>query len=217
MVDDAEVLEPEHEHDERVEIVLPWWQHPLNIVTIMIATALVAGMVGWLAADAWSEPKPNEVDIGFLQDMRDHHENAVGMSNLFLDLDGTSPSLRTVARSVVMGQSIDIGRMIQLLRGFGAAEVNEGDTSMTWMGMSAARGSMPGMASTAQLDRLGTLTGPEADELFVTLMTAHHLGALEMAGYAAQNANDPEVQAMAFSMAQAQRGEIAELQKLINR
>jgi uncharacterized protein (DUF305 family) len=215
MADAPEVLESEH--DEPVEIVLPWWQHPVNILTIMIATALVAAMVGWLAADAWSEPKPNEVDIGFLQDMRDHHENAVGMSNLFLDLDGTSPSLRTVARSVVMGQSIDIGRMIQLLRGFGAAEVNEGDTSMTWMGMSAARGSMPGMASTAQLDRLAGLEGVAADELFVTLMTAHHLGALEMAAYAATNANDSEVAAMAFSIAQAQRGEIAELQKLINR
>ena len=195
-------------------IVLPWWQHPLNIITLMVATALVAAMIGVLASDALRGPESNEVDIGFLQDMREHHENAVAMSNIFLDLDDTSPGLRTVARSIVMGQSIDIGRMIQLLRGFGAAEVNEGDTSMTWMGMSSAVGSMPGMATREQLDALANSEGLDADALYVNLMIAHHIGALDMANFAAENAAADEVRAMATSIATAQANEIAEIQQL---
>lgn len=195
-------------------IVLPWWQHPLNIITLMVATALIAAMIGVLASDALSGPESNEVDIGFLQDMREHHENAVAMSNIFLDLDDTSPGLRTVARSIVMGQSIDIGRMIQLLRGFGAAEVNEGDTSMTWMGMSSAVGSMPGMATREQLDALANSEGLDADALYVNLMIAHHIGALDMANFAAENAANDEVRAMATSIATAQANEIAEIQQL---
>lgn len=199
---------------EETVIVLPWWQHPLNIITIVVTIAIVAGVIGWFVGDAAAEPDTSEVDIGFLQDMREHHEQAVGLANLFLDLEGTQPGLRTVARSVVMGQSIDIGRMIQLLREFGASEVNEGDTSMTWMGMSSARGSMPGSPTPEQIELLAGSSGAEADEVFIALMTAHHLGALDMAVFATQNARDDEVRAMAASMAGAQRAEIIELQGL---
>lgn len=198
-------------------IVLPWWQHPLNIVTLLVATAMVAGMVGWLIADARADGDATEVDIGFLQDMREHHEQAVGMGLIFLDLEDTDPGLRTVARTIVFGQGIDIGRMIQMLRGFGADESNQGETSMVWMGMSAAVGSMPGMASVQQLDSLAASRGEAADRLFVELMTAHHLGGLEMAEFAADRATDPEVRAMAASIVQAQRREINEMVLLLGR
>lgn len=213
--------EPVPDHGDQPDgeldvIVLPWWQHPLNIVTMLVATALVAGMIGWLIADATGEPSANEVDIGFLQDMREHHEQAVAMSFIFLELDDTHPGLREVSRSIAFGQGIDIGRMIQLLRGFGASEINEGDTSMTWMGMSSAVGSMPGMATQEQLDALAASSGERADRLFVGLMSAHHLGGVEMAEYAASNAHDPEVRAMAASMAAAQLAEVNELYSLID-
>lgn len=197
-------------------LVLPWWQHPVNILTLLVATALVAGMIGWLIADATSETQASDVDIGFLQDMREHHEQAVAMSFIFLDLDDTNGGLRQISRSIAFGQGIDIGRMIQMLRDFDAAEVNEGDTSMTWMGMSAAVGSMPGMATPAQLDELAASSGAEADRLFVELMSAHHLGGAEMAGFAADNASDSEVRAMAASLAGAQVAEVREMQQLLD-
>jgi uncharacterized protein (DUF305 family) len=194
-------------------MILPWWQNPLNIITMLVAIALIAGMGGWLWRDA-AEPRPNAVDIGFLQDMREHHENAVAISFVFLDLPETRPALRTVARSIIFGQGIDIGRMIQMLREMGQAEANMGDTSMTWMGMSAAVGSMPGIATESQLNELSQSSGPEANQLFVDLMIAHHLGALEMAEYALGRADIPEVQGLAGSIVAAQQGEIAELRKL---
>jgi uncharacterized protein (DUF305 family) len=211
----------EQQHDpqgapEDDVVVLPWWQHPLNILTLLVATALVAAMVGWLVGDAISETSANEVDVGFLQDMREHHEQAVAMSFIFLELDETDPRLRTVSRSIAFGQSIDIGRMIQLLRDFGADEANMGDTSMTWMGMSSAAGSMPGMASAAQLDALAAASGAAADEIFVDLMIGHHLGGLEMAEFAVSAAASDEVRAMAAGIVASQQGEIMELRGLRN-
>lgn len=193
--------------------LLPWWQNPINIITMLVTMAIAAGTIGWLVRDA-AEPRPNDVDVGFLQDMREHHENAVAISFVFLDLNETERSLRTVARSVVLGQGIDIGRMIQMLREMGQAEANMGEASMTWMGMSAAVGSMPGIATPAQLDLLASAAGAEANQLFVALMIEHHFGALEMAEFAATRAQIPEIRDLARSILQAQQGEIAELRKL---
>ncbi len=195
-------------------VVLAWWQHPLNIVTLLVSTALVAGMIGWLIANETARDRGGEVDIGFLQDMREHHEQGVTIGFVFLNLEDTDPGLRTVARSIVLGQSTEIGRMIQLLRDFGAAEAAEGDVRMLWMGMSAAPGLQPGMATDDELLELGSARGTQADDLFVTMMVRHHLGALDMAVFAAERAESAEVRAMAAGMAEGQRGEITELESL---
>ncbi|HZB43070.1 MAG TPA: DUF305 domain-containing protein [Ilumatobacter sp.] len=195
------------------DIVLPWWQHPLNILTLVVTAALLAGMVGWMIGDSNSELAHSEVDTGFLQDMREHHEQGVYMSFVYRALPDIDPGLSTVAASIVIGQNQEIGRMVQMLRMFGEPEANEGDTAMAWMGMPVDRGQMPGMASESDLDQLATLSGREADEFFVQLMTAHHEGGIHMAEYASGNAENDEVQAMAASIMTSQADEIAEMQR----
>jgi uncharacterized protein (DUF305 family) len=172
-------------------------------------------MVGWMIGDSNAGRDAGTVDVGFLQDMREHHEQAVAMSFLYLSLDGTDPGLRTVARSIVFGQGIEIGRMVQLLRDFGESEANEGDTSMAWMGHPVPLGEMPGMATDAELDQLGATSGAEADNLYVDLMVRHHEGGIDMAEFAAANASDAEVRAMATAIATGQREEITELERLL--
>lgn len=195
------------------DIVLPWWQHPLNILTLVVTAALLAGMVGWMIGDSNSELAHSEVDTGFLQDMREHHEQGVYMSFVYRALPDIDPGLSTVAASIVIGQNQEIGRMVQMLRMFGEPEANEGDTAMAWMGMPVDRGQMPGMASESDLDQLATLSGREADEFLVQLMTAHHEGGIHMAEYASGNAENDEVQAMAASIMTSQADEIAEMQR----
>lgn len=192
-------------------VVLPWWQHPVNIVTMIVTAAILAAMVGWMVGDSGAEIEYNDVDRGFLQDMRVHHEQAVQMSFVFLLRPDTDPGLRTIARSIVQGQSLEIGRMIQLLRSFGEDEVNPDSASMLWMGMSATPGQMPGIASDDELVELGGADGAEADELYVALMTEHHLGGIEMAEFAVDNAENDEVIAFAAGMIDGQRGEIVEM------
>jgi len=201
--------------DDDGTITLPWWQHPVNIVTLVVTAAVIAGMIGWMVGDNGARIEHNEVDTGFLQDMRIHHEQAVLMGIVYRNLPDTDPGLRTVARSIVTGQSLEVGRMIQLLRMFGESEINETDTAMVWMGMASGIESMPGMATDDELELLGRLEGREADKLFVDLMSEHHIGGIEMAEYAVANGVNDEVAAMASSMASAQRGEIAEMLGLL--
>jgi uncharacterized protein (DUF305 family) len=205
---------PDHDDDDDV-VVLSWWQHPVNVIALVVAAALIAGMVGWLVRDTSAQPDAGDVDIGFLQDMRVHHEQAVAMAMMYLDRPETDPGLRTVARSVVFGQAIDIGRMIQLLREADAPEAAEGDEAMAWMGMPTTHDAMPGMATDEQIEQLAAAEGAAADQLFVDLLVAHHEGGAHMAEYAAENAGSGEVRRMAASMAQSQRDEIGELRGLV--
>jgi uncharacterized protein (DUF305 family) len=193
-------------------VVLPWWQHPVNIIGMLVGIALIAGMVGWLISDSSNDPGGSDVDVGFLQDMRIHHEQAVQMGFMYLALPDTAPGLRQVARGIVLGQGIDIGRMIQLLRDMGAPEAAETDEAMAWMGMPTTHDQMPGMATEDQLDELGASSGAEADRLFVELMSAHHQGGIHMAQYAATEADRADVRSMAAAMATSQADEILELQ-----
>jgi len=210
----SDTLDPVDGVDDDV-LVLPWWQHPVNILTGLVATALIAGMIGWLVHDTVSEPGASDVEVGFLQDMRVHHEQAFEIAMTYLDRPDTDRGLRVVARTIVFGQSIEIGRMIELLRSFDAPEAGEDDTAMEWIGMAMSIDTMPGLATETQLDELASASGNTADRLFVELMTAHHEAGIDMAEFAAENASDDDVQAFADSMAKGQRDDIVEMEVVL--
>ena len=126
---------------------------------------MLCGALGWLIGNNRAIPDPNSTDIGFLQDMRTHHEQAVNLGLYYLSLQGTNANLRVIAREIVFDQGIDIGRMIQLLRQFGATETNESDVAMTWMHEPTPVDRMPGLASDADIDRLLASSGAAADKL----------------------------------------------------
>ena len=197
------------------DIVLPWWQHPMNIVTVVVTTAILAAMIGWLVGDSNGRPEHNSIDTGFLQDMRIHHEQAVLMSLIYRNLPDTDPGLRTVARTILVGQSQEVGRMSQLLDIFGESTVNETGAAMTWMGMATDADTMPGLAADAELDELGRLAGRDADELFVQLMTLHHLAGIDMAEFAATNAANDKVRTFAAAMSNAQQSDIVEMEQIL--
>lgn len=197
-------------------VVLSWWQHPVNVVALVVAVALIGGMLGWLIRDTSADQGGNAADVGFLHDMRAHHEQAVEMSLIYMGLDGTSPGLRTVAGSIVVGQNLEIGRMIQMLRDMGQPEAAETDEAMAWMGMATTRAQMPGMATETDLRRLATSSGAAADDLFVQLMVAHHKAGIDMAEAAVDDAGLAKVRSMARSIVTGQGEEIAELQMLVN-
>ena len=195
--------------------VRPWWQSKLNLGVLAVAIALLCGALGWLVGNNRAIPDPNLVDVGFLQDMRTHHEQAVNLGLYYLELHGTNADLRVIAREIVFGQSIEIGRMIQLLRIYGATETNESDVAMTWMNAPTPNDRMPGLASDADIDKLLASSGKAADQLFVDLMIAHHQGGIHMAQYAVDHANEIEVRRFAYSMVVGQTGEIDEMRALL--
>jgi uncharacterized protein (DUF305 family) len=197
------------------EPALPWWRSKLNLAVVGVAIAVLCGALGWMIGNNRAIPDPNSTDIGFLQDMRTHHEQAVAMGLAYLELGGTSGDLRDIAREVVFAQGIEIGRMIQLLRQFGATETNETDVAMTWMNAPTPIDRMPGMATDTDLANLAAASGADADKLFVALMTAHHQGGIHMAQYAVDHANVLEVRRFAYAMVAGQTGEINEMRALV--
>ncbi|HET9020465.1 MAG TPA: DUF305 domain-containing protein, partial [Ornithinibacter sp.] len=79
-----------------------------------------------------------------------------------------------------------------------------------------ADGSMPGMATAAQLDELRAATGVEAERIFLRLMIAHHEGGVAMANAAVADARTTEVRTLAAAVAAAQTSEIALLQGMLD-
>jgi uncharacterized protein (DUF305 family) len=206
----AVAAEPSEEIETR-----PWWQSKLNLGVVAMAIALLCGALGWLVGNNRAIPDPNSTDIGFLQDMRTHHEQAVNLGFYYLSLQGTNANLRVIAREIVFDQGIDIGRMIQLLRQYGATETNESDVAMTWMHEPTPIDRMPGLPSDADINRLLASSGAAADKLFVDLMVAHHQGGLHMAQYALAHANVIEVRRFAYAMIAGQTDEINEMQAIL--
>ena len=87
--------------------------------------------------------------------------------------------------------------MIQLLRMMGAAEAADLDgPAMVWMNQPTPYDRMPGIASDDQIDELGALDGPAADDLFASLMIAHHEAGIHMAQYTLDHGSNGEVQGL---------------------
>lgn len=195
--------------------VLPWYRSRINLGVLALAIALLAGGLGYLIGNNRAIPDPNDTDIGFLQDMRYHHEQAVTISMIYLTRPDISPDLRTIAREIVVGQELEIGRMVQLLRDYGKSEINETDVAMAWMGDPLPLDQMPGLATDSDLATLAAASGADADAVFVRLMVAHHQGGIHMAQHASEFAGTSEVRKMAASMVTGQQQEIEEMQALL--
>jgi uncharacterized protein (DUF305 family) len=195
--------------------VLPWWKNPINIVLLAVAGLLGSFGIGYLLGSQSSDLSHNSVDVGFLQDMRIHHEQASIMAMTYLEASPNGNTVqRMIAREILLTQSMETGRMIQLLRMFKESETNLTDQVMGWMNEPTPIDRMPGYATDEQMEQLQKSRDAKADALFRDLMIAHHLGGVHMAEYAMENAKHPEVRKMAESMLREQTGEINELRSL---
>jgi uncharacterized protein (DUF305 family) len=200
-------------------VPLPWWRRPLNVALLATLLVVAGFALGSLLPRGDDPAAHNGVDTGFLQDMRIHHEQAVTMSIVYRSLASTGTDLdnllQTIALEIQVDQAVESGRMVQLLRLFGAAETNETESTMGWMGHAMPLEDMPGLASDADLAALRAARGSDADRLFATLMIDHHEGGIEMARYAAEHGRNREVRAIAEAIVTSQTSEIVELQKVL--
>jgi uncharacterized protein (DUF305 family) len=197
---------------------IPWRHSALNVVLALILAVGLGALAGYFAGNSSSKTAHNAIDTGFLQDMRIHHEQAVVMATIYM---GAAPNgnstLRTIARGILLEQQMETGRMVQLLRIFQAAETNESDQVMGWMGTPIPLSRMPGYATDAELEKLYQSRDTQADEVFITLMIAHHKGGIHMAEYAVENGKNKEVIAFAELIVESQSSEIGELTRLQSR
>jgi uncharacterized protein (DUF305 family) len=182
---------------------------PARVAVLVAAVAFLAGAVGWALGGRDTDPL-NATDVGFLQDMSLHHEQAIQMSLLLLDKDDVDPELGLYAVEIIMSQRFDQGIFNATLDRFGHPSA-PGDTVMGWMGHGIPADQMPGMASTEQMGQLRDAGGAEAESLWIALMSEHHVGGLHMAEQAAETGQDATVVALARGTMQIQADEVLEL------
>jgi uncharacterized protein (DUF305 family) len=203
-VDDGE---PEGADDADTEAVagLSWPR-----VAVLGAALMFLGFALAVFVTRDRPPGETSVDVGFVQDMVSHHEQAIELS-LMESADGSDPTVRSFASEVLIFQSRELGVMDQMLHEWGLSRTDRSDQAMAWMDMAPVPvAEMPGMIPDDRVDEMRQAQGSEADALWLELMAQHHAGGLHMAQYAAENAADHDVRELAARMARNQAMEINE-------
>ncbi|GHB59323.1 hypothetical protein GCM10010377_57900 [Streptomyces viridiviolaceus] len=179
------------------------------------AAALVAaGAITYAVAGddgASRVPSADSADAGFARDMAVHHQQAVEMSYIVRDRT-KDEEVRRLAYDIAQTQANQRGMMIGWLDLWGLPKVSS-EPPMAWMGMgeapSAGEGSlMPGMPTDAEMEKLGTLDGRQAEVYYLQLMTEHHKGGVHMAEGCAEKCAVGVEKRLARGMAEAQESEI---------
>lgn len=178
---------------------------------LVAALLFLAGCVGYLIGTLTAPaPASSAVDIGFLQDMVDHHDQAVWLSALALG-GSEDRFVRQAATEVIAFQRYEMGLMTALLAQRGEGRGESDRMTMIWMDHPPVPVvEMPGMASEAEIAELELLEGDDFDIRFLELLVRHHRGGLHMADIAADEAAAATVRELAAAMARNQRIEIAE-------
>lgn len=205
------------------------WARPLvallGAVALLLLGAAAGLLIGLPGSTTSSVPPAESVDVGFAQDMSEHHQQAVQMASWARD-HTTDPAVKQLAFDIEGTQQQQIGRMQGWLGLWGAAADAPGGRHMAWMSdttghahaSSVAEGgvaTMPGMASSDDLRALRAATGPQLDVLFLQLMLRHHQGGVPMLEYAADHASEPEVRNLAGQMLSSQTSESLYLEQLL--
>ncbi len=185
------------------------WAWLLPALIVVVALCALSATVGFVVG-AGRPPGRDSVDVGFLLDMSVHHEQGTALANLDL-INGETADVQAYAREVLRDQSYEIGLMQFQLGEWGYPREDAGPRAMGWMGMSVPLEEMPGMATEGELELVRAARGRDADALFLQLMEAHHQGAIHMASYAADHADDEDVRRLAARIARNQELEIQEL------
>ena len=150
-------------------------------------------------------------DIAFAQLMIPHHQQAIEMADLALERP-TSPEVSTLAQQIKGAQDPEIALMQGWLEAWGAPmEMDDGDHSGHDMGGMT----MSGMMTEEDMATLAEAQGPEFDRMWITMMIAHHEGAVSMAQDVLATSSDPEVTTLAKAVIAGQTAEIATMQGLL--
>ncbi|MGY6551027.1 MAG: DUF305 domain-containing protein [Erythrobacter sp.] len=152
-------------------------------------------------------------DVTFMQDMIMHHQQAVDMAVLVKDRTNRE-ELVAIAGRIESSQADEIAFMKGWL-----AERGEPLQDPAMKGHAHhAHHTMAGMASPAQMKALAAAKGMEFDRQFLTLMIAHHQGALDMVKdllKAPGSAADPVLYEFIADIENEQQGEIDRMDTLL--
>jgi uncharacterized protein (DUF305 family) len=196
---------------------------------IMLAmTVAVVGLAG-CGSDATDSPAAtttaangdvfNAADVSFATNMIPHHAQALQMVDLTIGRT-LDPDIAALTEDIRDAQAPEIEIMTGWLTGWGKPipetprdHVNADDDTMG--GMHISGDEMPGMMSSDELAELDAATDAEFGDMWLTMMIAHHKGAIDMARTEqADGVFQPAIR-LAKEIENSQQQEISHMQELL--
>ncbi|WP_378078691.1 DUF305 domain-containing protein [Actinoplanes sichuanensis] len=169
---------------------------------------------GHAGGGSTASPSPgavfNDADAAFAEHMSVHHQQAVVMSALATER-ASDPRVKKLAAEIEAAQAPEIATMAAWLSDWGREPAATGDGH----GNVTGHESMPGMMSAADMAKLVESTGEAFDNRFLTMMIAHHEGAVTMARDQIANGANPEAKALAAKIVTDQQAEIATMKAML--
>ena len=142
----------------------------------------------------------NDQDVLFVQSMIPHHTQAIDMVDILREKDGIDERVVELAESIKAAQTPEIEQM--------NAWLDEWDVSADMPGMDHGAGEMGGMMSEEDMANLDAASADSASRLFLSQMTAHHEGAIEMAQTELDSGENSGALKLAQSIIDTQQAEI---------
>lgn len=188
------------------------------VAAVVAGGGITAAVAATDSSDSGSTPASSSADAGFARDMAVHHQQAVEMSYIVRDRTDNE-EVRRLAYDIAQTQANQRGMLLGWLDLWELPKVPDG-APMEWMGMGdmppGKDGAlMPGMATGAELERLGKLSGKKAEVLYLQLMTRHHKGGVHMAQGCVDRCEVSAERRLARGMVESQESEISLMSTLL--
>ncbi|OZF55108.1 DUF305 domain-containing protein [Rhodococcus sp. 14-2470-1a] len=162
------------------------------------------------SAPAGSTAQFNDADVMFAQMMYPHHAQAVEMADMAEGRTDNTEVL-SLASAIASAQQPEMDQMTAWLAEWGKPAPSADMSQMG--GMDHSSGS--GMMTAQDMDALMVASGPEFDRQWLTMMIAHHTGAIEMANTEIADGSNPDALEMARAIVATQQQEIETMQRLL--
>ncbi|MEU7613897.1 DUF305 domain-containing protein [Micromonospora sp. NPDC049204] len=173
-----------------------------------------------LSAAPSSPGAANAADVSFAQAMIPHHQQAVQMADLAVTR-ATDSDVKQLATQIKAAQGPEITTMTRWLAAWGtpaptatASGAHHGESANASPGTDHG---MAGMMTDADMTALGAATGADFDRQFLTMMIAHHRGAISMARNEISNGANTDAKALAQQIADDQQAEIDTMKRILAR
>lgn len=207
------------------------WPLALAGLVVVAVVGVLAFSAGRLSVGAPQTPGTTSAEAGFARDMQEHHQQGVELAMIVRDRTDDAET-RLLAYDIATTQSQQAGQLYGWLTGWGLPQA-AAEPSMTWMTRPATVGRagaaahdhgsdgahtrepMPGLATPAQIEQLRGASGVEAEREFLTLMIAHHRGAIEMAEAVLARSSNPTVRTFADGVISSQASEIRLMETML--
>ena len=192
-----------------------------------VAVGLVGFSVGRLSTIDNPTPLSTSAEAGFARDMQVHHLQGAELAMIVRDRT-SAEDVRRLGYDIALTQQQQAGQLYGWLTEWNLSQAGP-EPSMTWMtrpgrsdaghghtdGAHTPGEPMPGLATAEQIAALTAANGVDAERQFLTLMIAHHLGAVEMAEAVQDRANNSSILGFANSVIVSQEAEITLMETML--